>query len=383
MKFDMTNSFPGKVSIIGAARSGLAAAAFFIARGSDVFISDTCTGAQLQKVLQPEEFRGITFEAGSHTDRVLECDLIILSPGVPSDLPILLMAKQKDIPVWSELETGYRATEAKFLAVTGSTGKSTTVSLLGRALRAAGKESVVAGNIGIPLISVVPSLSNDAIVAAEVSSFQLENIDSFRPLGAAVLNLMKNHLDRYEGEENYYNAKKQIATNFNKENFLVLNALDPKLLQWAEQMRSRTNLVFFGADLQKEDCFWPENGILKYRFQGNTGAILEFDRMNIRGAHNHHNACAASALAKIAGLEDDATGRGICGFEGLAHRLEFVAEINGVRYYNDSKSTTAESITVAVSAFPGSVHLIAGGKDKGVIFRLLKMRSKSMSGTYI
>lgn len=371
MHFDMKSKFPSKVSIIGGARSGLAAAVFFMERGSKVFVSDSCSEQKLLASLGAKGLLGLEHESGSHSDRVLDCDLIILSPGVPSDLPILKKAQNAGIPVWSEMELGYQVSKAPFLAVTGSTGKSTTVSLAGEAFKAAGTEMVVAGNIGIPVISIVPSLSACGFVVAEVSSFQLENIEQFRPKAAVVLNFMKNHLDRYISEDDYYNAKKQIARHFNKENYLILNARDPRLVAWSKQMEQKTNIIYFGEDVDGYDSFWCEQDQLCYRFAGSTGVILKFSDMLIKGRHNHENACAASALAKVAGIEDVFIRKGICSFGGLPHRLEFIQCIEGVSWYNDSKSTTAESIAVAVAAFSNGVHLIAGGKDKGCDFAVV------------
>lgn len=367
IQFDMKTTFPSRVAIIGAARSGLAAAEFFNRKKVAVFISDSCSETQLRASLGARGLGGLQYEAGCHTEKVLEAELIVLSPGVPSDIEILNKARSKGIPVWSEMELGFRASHAPFYAVTGSTGKSTTVSLIGEAIKESGRQTVVAGNIGIPVISQVEGLDENACVVAEVSSFQLETIEMFKPRVAAIVNLMKNHLDRYTSEDDYYNAKKRIAENMIKNDFVVVNAIDPLLLQWAEQIRSRVSLIFAGADLAGENCFWVEGTSIRYRFNGKSGKILNTDDMKIKGYHNHLNACIASAVAKAAGADDDSIKRGICSFKGLEHRLEFVEQVNGVGWYNDSKSTTAESITAAVSAFK-HVYLIAGGRDKGCEF---------------
>ena len=369
--FDMKTTFPRQVSVIGAARSGMAAARYFTDRGVRVFISDSCSSEKMKKLIAENNLSGCAWEAQSHTDTVLDTDLIILSPGVSSDIPVLVKAKNRSIPVWSEMELGFRVSSAKFLAVTGSTGKSTTVSLAGAALSAAGIENIVAGNIGLPVISEVPRISADGYVVAEVSSFQLETIDRFRPASAAILNLMKNHLDRYPSEEAYYEAKKAIARNMTDDNYLILNANDMLLRVWGAALAGRVHLVWFGADVGEDDAFWCEGTLLHYRFNGVPGSIGDLASMKLRGWHNHDNAAVAAALAKTAGADDGSIFRGLCSFTGLPHRLEFISRINGVSWYNDSKSTTAESIDCAVRAFPEGVHLIAGGKDKGCDFSVV------------
>jgi UDP-N-acetylmuramoylalanine--D-glutamate ligase len=363
---------PKSASIIGAARSGIAAAKFLAAKGVSVFISDSCSPEKLEKILAENGLFRIRHEAGGHTEALLSSEVIVLSPGVPSDLPILKNARARNIPVWSEIELAYRFSDATWMAMTGSSGKSTTVSLLGSIMEASAAKYVVAGNIGVPLIGAVNTLSHSGFVVAEVSSFQLENIDLFRPHVAVVINLLKNHLDRYENEEAYYNAKKEIARNLTPDDVLILNGKDARLRVWAEEFADRSTIAFFGTCERDHDCAYCENGILYTQFGGVTEAVVELDKMRISGPHNQDNACAAALAAKSVGLPGKAIASGIVSFAGLPHRMEFVAEVNGVRYFNDSKATTAESVLCAVTAFGRNVHLIAGGRDKGCDFSIVK-----------
>lgn len=365
-------SMPKRVSVIGAARSGIAAARYFLDINSEVFISDTCSQEKMLQIIATHGLTGATYESGGNTDRVLDCDCIILSPGVPSDVPVLCKARKLGIPVWSEMELGFRASKAPFFAVTGSTGKSTTVSLAGAVLKAAGLPHVVAGNIGLPVIGETPAVPKHGFVVAEVSSFQLENIELFHPKIAAIVNFMKNHLDRYPSEDAYYDAKKEIARNMQPDDYLILNALDEKLCAWGNQMAAKVHLVHFGADVKGVDSFWLEGTDLRFRLGGETGSVGNCAMMKLKGMHNYHNASVAAAFGKIAGISNELIMQGLCSFSGLPHRLEYVATVNGVSWYNDSKSTTAESMICAVEAFPDGVHLIAGGRDKGCDFAAVK-----------
>jgi UDP-N-acetylmuramoylalanine--D-glutamate ligase len=363
---------PKSASIIGAARSGISAARFLKAKGVSVFISDSCQPEKLEKILAENGLSDIRHEAGGHTDALFSSEVIVLSPGVPSDLPILKKARAKNIPVWSEIELAYRFTDATWLAITGSSGKSTTVSLLGSIMKASAAKYVVAGNIGVPLVGAVNTLSDSGFVVAEISSFQLENIDLFKPHVAVVINLLKNHLDRYENEEAYYNAKKEIARNLTPDDFLILNGKDARLRVWAQEFADKATIAFFGSREQNNDCAFCENGMLYTQFDDITEAVVAVDKMKISGPHNCDNACAAAVAAKSVGVPAAAIASGIISFGGLAHRLEYVAEVNGVRYFNDSKATTAEAVLCAVTAFGRNVHLIAGGRDKGCDFSTVK-----------
>lgn len=362
---------PRYISILGAARSGLATVKYLLKKGISVFLSDTCTQEKLSPILTEHKIAHIPHEANGHSDKVLEGELIICSPGIPSDIDILKAARSRGIPVWSEVELGYRQSQASFLAITGSTGKSTTVSLLGSLLHAAHKEHVVAGNIGLPIISSAPQLSKHGFVIAEISSFQLENIDLFKPKVAAILNLMKNHLDRYPSEEDYYNAKKAIIRNMVAPDTIILNASDHRLFSWAEEIKGQVRIIYFGRDVKDADSIWWDNQQLLGKFSGKRTNLASLDMINLAGIHNRENICSAVAMASILGIEKEAIAQGLSDFKGLPHRLEFVRKVNGVSYYNDSKATTAESIVCAINAFHKNVHLIAGGRDKGCEFSIV------------
>jgi UDP-N-acetylmuramoylalanine--D-glutamate ligase len=363
--------FPKKISVLGAARSGLAVAKYCTKNGIDVFISDTCPADTLDMILAANGLAHVSHEAGEHTHRCLNTECIVISPGIRSDIEVLHSARKRKIPVWSELEFGFRVSEALFLVVTGSTGKSTTVSMLGEIVKYSGRPGVVAGNIGAPVTAMVPTLEENGIAVVEVSSFQLEAIDRFLPHSAAVLNVYANHLDRYRSIKAYWDAKKRIAQNMTVDQSLILNANDSRLMQWAEEMKLRTTVVVFGAPHEHFDSIWHEKTTIRYALGARGEGAIDVSGMRVIGTHNMENACVATALAKCAGIDDEAIARGVQQFPGLEHRLEFVREKDGVRYYNDSKSTTAESIRSAVEAFDHGVHLIAGGKDKGCDFSVV------------
>ncbi len=366
---ELVNAVGGaRFTVLGAARSGLAAAAYLAAKGGRVFVSDTCENQALEMRLASNGLAHLAHEGGNHSARVLDADLIVLSPGISADIPILRKARKLGIPVWGELELGFRCSSAPFLAITGSTGKSTTTGLLGAIVRAAGKPNAVCGNIGTPVIAVAPEVASEGFVVAEVSSFQLETIVSFKPGVACILNLFKNHLDRYDGEEDYYNAKKAIASNMTTAESLVLNARDDRLVSWALKVQDQTNVVFFGREAGGTRCTWHTDGILYDRKENEINRILDLQEMKIAGKHNYDNACAAAAMALEAGIDPVYIAEGLREFSGLPHRMEFVGEHDGVKYYNDSKATTAESVMCAVTAFENNVHLIAGGRDKGCDF---------------
>ncbi len=368
----MKTQLPRSATILGAAKSGLAAATYLRSKGVSLFLSDTMEQSALAGVLGNAGLSGIAFEGNAHSDRCLQSECIILSPGIPAVLPLLIEARNRGIPVWSEIELAFNETAATIVALTGSSGKSTTVSLCGAALNAGGKNAVVAGNIGVAAISKLPQLSDSDIAVLEVSSFQLETIEHFKPAVAGIINLMKNHLDRYSDEHAYYAAKRMIAANMGRSDLLVLNADDPILTSWVAAFAATTQVAFFGVGKPSHRGVYIVGNTLVSTMDESEKVILDLREMKLVGMHNWYNAAAAAALALGAGAHPANAMQGMCTFTGLPHRLEYVDTITGVAFYNDSKSTTAESIQCAIRAFNGNVHLIAGGRDKGCEFEILQ-----------
>jgi len=297
-------------------------------------------------------------------------DLIIISPGVPTGLDLVERARARGVPVWGEVELAYRLTEARFLGITGTNGKSTTTSLLGTMLEAAGFPVVVAGNIGTALCEVVPTLGPSHWVVAELSSFQLETIVTFRPRVAALLNLAPDHLDRYATLEDYYAAKARIFLNQTPEDCAVLNADDPATLELARGLRAQPRL--FSRLRTVGDGAFVRDGRLVVRREGRTEAVCGVDEMRIRGVHNLENGLAAAAAASAVGAAAADIAAALRRYPGLPHRLELVAEVGGVRYVNDSKGTNVGAVVKSLAGYDDGVILIAGGKDKGGDFAPLR-----------
>jgi UDP-N-acetylmuramoylalanine--D-glutamate ligase len=366
------SDFRGKrVTVVGLARSGFAACKLLAERGARVLATDQNPAERLRVDLPELSRRGVRLETGGHSQgSFLEADLLVVSPGVDLRLSLVARAMEQGIPVWGEVELASRLTPARFLAVTGTNGKSTTTSLLGAMLETAGFPCVVAGNIGTALCEVVPGLTSSHWVVAEVSSFQLEAIVSFRPRVAVLLNLAPDHLDRYAALADYYAAKARIFMRQTGEDVAVLNADDPLVLEYAQGLRSRPHL-FSRARTVGEGAFL-RGAHLVVRGQGKTEKVCETSAIRIQGAHNLENSLAAAAAAAAIGVPAGALAAALAGFPGLPHRLELVAEVDGVQYVNDSKGTNVGAVVKSLEGYAGGLILIAGGKDKGGDFTPLR-----------
>lgn len=353
-----------RVLVVGLGKSGLAAARFLKQRGARVTVSDARPAtliAELPSLLE----QGIVVEAGSHGILTFRRqDLIVVSPGVPPSTPELTQVRAMGMPILGEFELGAQFLRGEIVAVTGSNGKTTTTTLLGEIFKAAGRATLVGGNIGRPVTEMVAESTDASWSVLEASSFQLETIQTFRPRIAVVLNITPDHLDRHGSFENYAAAKTRITENQTGEDFLVLNAEDePTKLVAA---KTRAQIYWFSPRRRiKQGAFVHGDSIFFVAKEGGSAEpVMPVADIPLQGAHNVENVLAAVCAARLAGIPSAAIRSAVASFKAVEHRLEFVRELGGVRYFNDSKATNVDATVKAVEAFSGGIHLILGGKDK-------------------
>ena len=374
----MTTDMHGKnVLVVGLGKSGVASALFLQSRGARVTVSDAKSQQQLQDEIPALLEKGITVETGRHGERTFRNqDLIVVSPGVPTNLPQLAEARREGTPVIGEIELAARFLEGQIVAITGSNGKTTTTTLTGEVIAAGGCKTLVGGNIGTPAISFVDHSSPDTWIVLEISSFQLETIETFRPHIAAILNFSPDHLDRHGSMANYFAAKARIFENQNANDFAVLNADDEQTAALASALRPQ--VYWFSRRREVERGAFVRNDQIVFRDQHGQRSVMSCADITLKGAHNLENVLAAVAMGSLAGIEAAKMRTAVKDFKAVEHRLEFVATIAGVDYYNDSKATNVDATIKALEAFAGGIHIILGGKDKGsdysALNRLLRER---------
>lgn len=338
--------------------------------GAEVFVSDVKPEELLSDQTYQLRGLGIDFETGGHTPKVVRGkDFIVVSPGVPLDIPILKQAQDTGIPAFSEIEVAFWLTDSKIIGITGSNGKTTTVTLVGEMLKEDKREYQVGGNIGIPLSSIVEEVSSDGLLVLELSSFQLERIEEFRPYVSSVLNVTPDHLDRHPDLESYLEAKLRILENQTKDDFAVLNADDENSFKLAQQ--GKCEKAFFSTRKELEQGTFLRQGQLLSRWRGKEQKIIDLTEIGIKGPHNLSNSCAACAICAILKVAPESMQRALRDFKGVEHRLERVAVVSGVSFVNDSKATNVESVWYALQSVSSPVILIAGGRDKGGDFSRL------------
>lgn len=352
-----------RVLVVGLARTGIVTALFSAGYGATVTAIDEKQEDALAAAALKLRAAGVKLEFGAPSEATfLEQDLIVLSPGVPANLPSLDLARKRGIPVWSEIELAWRFLRGKLVAITGSNGKTTTTSLVAHILKDAGIPTLVGGNIGVPLLALVESSTDKSVTVAEISSFQLESIEAFRPEIGVLLNLTPDHLDRHGSMEAYAQAKMRMFENQLDRDIALLNADD---IEVTRRMPSRPHIFWFSRQKRvAEGAFLRDDQII-FRMDGSEIPLARRDEIPLRGEHNVENVLAACAASFLAGADPAAIANGVKSFKGVEHRLEFVAEIGGVSFYNDSKATNVDAALKAIEAFPGPLLVILGGKDKG------------------
>lgn len=359
------------VLVVGLGRSGVAASRLLARNGASVTATDNKVFDALSAEAKELLPLGVNIEAGRHKpETFLSADLIILSPGVPADIAPIAKAKERGIKIISEIELAWHLLNAPVIAITGSNGKSTTTTLIGEILKAKGDKVFVGGNLGTPLTEYVLSGAGSDCVVAEVSSFQLETIEGFRPAIAVLLNISPDHLDRYRDIREYREAKFRIFENQGPGDFAVINGDEP----WSVDIRKRIKgeVISFSRKRRVERGLYTEDGWIVSTVDHCEGKVCKISEIGIRGVHNLENSMAATAAALLLGCSQETIAPALKKFSGLEHRLEFVREIGGVKYINDSKGTNVGAVIKSVEGFDEPLLLIAGGRDKGSDFLPLR-----------
>ena len=362
-----------RVLVVGLGKSGIASAQFLAMRGARVTVSDTRTQNELKGQIPALLDRGIAVESGGHGERTFrDQDLIVVSPGVPSDLPQLTRARAQGIPVIGEIELAARFLKGKIVAITGSNGKTTTTTLCGDLIASSSQRTLVGGNIGTPVILLVDDSTDETVNVIEVSSFQLETIETFHPHIAVVLNITPDHLDRHGSMEAYTAAKARIFENQTSSDYAVLNLDDAGSVGLAPATKSQ--IRWFTRKLQlsgDRSGAFVRDGDIYWRDGGKEEKIMPASEITLKGAHNLENILAAVAVGRLCGCDAVSIRNAVRKFKAVEHRLQHVGTIAGVEYYNDSKATNVDATIKAIESFPGKIHLILGGKDKDSDYTLM------------
>lgn len=354
-----------KVTVAGAGISGIAAAELLAGAGAAVTLYDGNAALSETEVRARlgEGFNG-SFVFGEFTEELLQnTEVLVISPGVPTDLPFVTGLLGRGVPVIGEIELAYLFAKGKLVAITGTNGKTTTTALTGAIMRTFYKNVLVVGNIGTPYTALVHTTDEETVTVAEISSFQLETVASFRPDVAMILNITPDHLNRHHTMENYIAAKEAVAANQTEQDVCVLNYEDERLRAFGEGLKSR--VIYFSSARTLTDGLFLKDGAIYYAHAGSKERICGTEELNIIGRHNHENAMAAIAAGLVLGVPVPLIQKALREFQAVEHRIEYVATKRGVRYYNDSKGTNPDAAIQGIRAMTGNTLLIAGGYDKG------------------
>jgi UDP-N-acetylmuramoylalanine--D-glutamate ligase len=359
-----------RVLVVGLGKSGVASALFLKDRGARVTVSDTKSPDQLRDEIPILLDHGINVETGGHGERTFRGqDLIVVSPGVPVDAAPLVQARASGEPVIGEIELAAQNLTGPIVAITGSNGKTTTTTLAGEILAAGGLPVAVGGNIGTPAISLIAAATKETIFVLEISSFQLETIQTFRPKVAVILNITPDHLDRHRTFQTYVDAKARIFENQKADDFAVLNEDDPTCRTLRD--RTRAQVFWFSRKQEVQSGAYVRDGKILFRDATGQCEIMLVSEIPLKGAHNVENVLAGVCAGALMGCEPAKIRKAIQDFKAVEHRLEYVATMKGVEYFNDSKATNVDATIKALESFPKNIHLILGGKDKGSDYTVL------------
>ena len=361
-----------KVLVFGSGISGEAAAVLLDKEGADIVLydgnekldADRIKSEILEKTVQGSEHPSgtVSIVLGEFPEKMLdELDLTVMSPGVPTDLPVVEKMREKGIPIWGEIELAYVCGKGDVLAITGTNGKTTTTSLLGQIMKNYKESVFVVGNIGNPYTSIVTDTTEDSVIVAEMSSFQLETVHSFCPRVSAILNITPDHLNRHHTMEAYIAAKERIAENQTSEDYCVLNYEDDVLRKFGEKVNAQ--VLYFSSRRKLNRGVYLDGKTIICQIDEPV-SVCDTDELQILGTHNYENAMAAVAMAYAYGVPMDVIRKTLREFSGVEHRIEFVAEKNGVAYYNDSKGTNPDAAIRGIQAMNRPTVLIGGGYDK-------------------
>lgn len=354
-----------KVLVFGLGISGIGAGQILERHGAEVIMYDgnqKLTEEKIKKQLGEDSSAKIVI--GDFPEEVLEkLDMTVLSPGVPTDLPVIEKMREQGITVIGEVELAYQFGKGDVLAITGTNGKTTTTTLLGEIMKNYQEDVFVVGNIGTPYTTAVEKMTDNTITVAEMSSFQLESIVDFRPRVSAILNFTPDHLNRHHTMEAYVNAKKNIAKNQTEDDYCILNYEDRLTREFGEEIKA--NVLYFSSQRKLEEGIYLEEGNIIYNYGGVKETICHVDELQILGTHNHENVMAACAMAAVYGVPVDVIRESVKAFKGVEHRIEYVTEKKGITYYNDSKGTNPDAAIQGIRAMTTPTCLIGGGYDKG------------------
>lgn len=353
-----------KVLVFGSGISGIGAAELLGKVGALPVIYDGKADLDKEAVLHKINHKNVEIYAGELPGSVRESlDLVVLSPGVPTDLPLVKSFYNQGLPVWGEVELAYRTGKGRVLAITGTNGKTTTTALLGKIMSDAVESVFVVGNIGTPYTSKSLEMKEDSVTVAEISSFQLETIESFAPKVSAILNITEDHLNRHHTMEEYIRVKELIVKNQKPEDVCVLNYEDPVLREFGKNIVPKT--VYFSSEQALDQGIFLDGDKIILRTEQEDIILVKTGDLKLLGKHNYENVMAASAMAYYAGVSVDSIRKSICEFTAVEHRIEYVTEKNGVAYYNDSKGTNPDAAIKGIQAMNRPTWLIGGGYDKG------------------